>query len=618
MRANDLQNRARGLVETAALGYTPRRTPGRQRARQPALRSTIMVFRIATLRRACGSAGLLGALLVSACGQAPLLSDISVEPAAITPDMDGHDDVARIRYRIGREALVSIDLIGSDGTVHRFRDAKRRSAGAYEALFGGVIDGRMLPDDRYTLRIRVQARDATGRASASVAPAEAELGLDLRGGDTKPPAILNLSVQPSVFSPNQDGLGDRVAIGYRLDEAAEMRLWLADANGDYVTDILETVASARFAGQPGPHQYDYDAGVDADAPPPPDGEYQIVAEARDRSGNTSRETVGLTIRDGGQPRVTLSGDVDWSQSLIELGQTLSFTVTVENIGATPIRTFGPEPGFVYDNRASFNQPAPAAWLILARRGRPDEPAYRAATGLVAARAADATGSAGPIDLGRLELVAPAQDARTPWLLAPDAGIPPDAGSRVTDPAAGTATASRTPAATDEAGAAGGGRDASADGDAPPICGRLTLDGAALAGAEVYRFLVDGDRGELILSDSEGQFCFGARSLTEASGRSFARSPGAVRLGVEYDEKRGDLPYPFRWQLGPTALLDVCDSDGRRYLCLAAGARRQIQGGIRFSEAPYRRGTTIYLALEHEDVRRIQGPYDPRRITVESP
>ena len=570
-----------------------------------------MFLRTATLRQARGTAGLIGALLLSACGQAPLLSDASIEPAAITPDMDGSDDVARIRYRIGGEALVTIDLIGSDGTVHRFRDARRRSAGAYEALFGGVIDGRMLPDDDYTLRINVQARDATGQASAEVAPAMAELSLDLRGGDTRPPDIQNLSVQPSVFTPNQDGLGDRVAIGYRLDEPAELRLWLADADGDYVTDILETVDSARFAGQPGPHQYDYDAGVDADAPPPPDGEYQIVAEARDRSGNTSREAIGLTIRDGGQPRITLSGDVDWSQSLVELGQTLSFTVTVENIGATPIRTFGPEPGFVYDNRESFNQPAPAAWLILARLGRPDQEAYRAVTRLVPARAAGTAEdrSAAPVDLGSLELEAPAQDARTPSPIGADADV------RFGAAPADTAPASSTSGIDAESGA----RPASgAAGDAPPICGQLTLVGQPVADAEVFRFLVDGDRGELTRSDSDGRFCFDARPLAEASGRSYARSPGAVRLGVEYDEKRGDLPYPFRWQLGPTALLDVCDSDGRRYLCLPPGARRQIQGGIRFSEAPFRRSTNIYLALEHEDVRRIQGPYDPRRITVESP
>jgi hypothetical protein len=39
---------------------------------------------------------------------------------------------------------------------------------------------------------------------------------------------------------------------------------------------------------------------------------------------------------------------------VPLGQVLSFTLTVQNIGPVPIRTQGPEPGTIYDNNQNYN------------------------------------------------------------------------------------------------------------------------------------------------------------------------------------------------------------------------------------------------------------------------
>ncbi len=523
------------------------------------------------------AAGLAILLVLGACAPEPLLSQVVIEPDRITPDMDGQVDVARIAYRIGRPALLDIELIGSDGEVHVLREARRRSAGDYEALFGGVIDGRMLPDDRYTVRLTARPRPVDGEPAGQAEPQVVERSLEVRGGDVDPPRIEGLAVQPEVFSPNQDGLGDRVTISYRLSEPAEVRVWLAEADGDHVTDILETVDSARHAGEPGPHQYDFDAGIDAGAEPPPDGDYRIIVEARDASGNLTREETELRIQDRGLVIANLLGDVEWSDSVVELGQTLWFTTTVENSGDTPLRSFGPEPGFVYGNRESFNQTAPMAWLLLARRGRPDQDDYRAVSARVMARSEAPDGR---LDLGSIALEEPEEYA-TSLRLGDD----------------------------DEAGDGTSVRD---------VCGRLTVDGRAATEAEAFLFFMDGDRGRAAEVAEDGRFCFEGLPTGGEVERSWARSPGAMRLGLEYDEKRTDLGYPWRWQLGPTARLDVCDAGQRLYLCLPPGALRPVWGGLRFDEPPFRRSSTIYLALEHEDVRSIQGPYDPTRIQVESP
>lgn len=561
----------------------------------------------------------LAATLLVACERAPLLAEVTIRPESISPNQDGDADVAEILYQIGAPARLTIDLIGSDGTRHAFRQASARAPGSFVAEFGGVIDGRMLPDDTYQVVFRAEpAGEAAGPASVITR------SLSLQGGDSEAPELAGFAVLPEVFTPNQDGLGDRVAISYRLDEPAEVRLMLLDPQGNYVQDILEDQAEADPPGLPGPKQYDFDAGVDADAPPPPDGRYTVVAEARDAVGNVSRVERPLEIRDGGQPRAAIVGDVAWSDTVVPLGGTLAFSTTVENIGGTPIRTRGPESGTVYDNTSTFNRQLPAGFLLLARAGgRPGDPGYRAASRTVLTPAGDVEGV-------ELELVPGGAGA-------PAGPTPGEAATSTPDEEAATGAVDAT------ATAGAGGPAATAPGlpgstglvellpaaaESPPqpgvvpgetrlrLCGRVSEAGQPVAGAEVFAFEIDGDRGQRAESGADGAFCFDSLVLPPAQARTYARSPGAIRLGLAYDESMTDLEYPFRWQLGPTTALDVCESEGQRYLCLPPGGRVQVTGGIRFNTPPARRDTNVFLALMHEDVRRMHGPYGIQRVTVE--
>jgi uncharacterized repeat protein (TIGR01451 family) len=61
-------------------------------------------------------------------------------------------------------------------------------------------------------------------------------------------------------------------------------------------------------------------------------------------------TTTLTIKDGGLPRAEiLNGEVQFSATTLTLGQTLYFTLTVENYGKSPIRTSGPPSGTIYQS-----------------------------------------------------------------------------------------------------------------------------------------------------------------------------------------------------------------------------------------------------------------------------
>ncbi len=506
------------------------------------------------------------ALVVGACrSDQPLPGPVTVEPSVITPNGDGQADVARISYEIGQPARVSITLQPEEGDVHVLRHQESRQPGSYEALFGGVIEGRMLPSGRYTVTVSAQPLDETA------SPASVVSWLEIQGADPAPPRVEGFSADRTAFTPNQDGIGDGVRISYRLDEAvADFRLWLEQADGTYVTDIVQETKTADDPTQPGAHSFRFDAGVEADAPPPPDGEYRIVAEVRDRLGRVARESLPLTIRDSGKPSVALKGDVVWSERILPLGATLTFTATVQNMGDSPIRSRGPEPGFVYDNADSYNQVASPAVLLLARDG-----------------AGRSTSQRVPVQSGGV--ITTSLDLAS----GPETLEPRESAARL------------------------GASDGEADLPATVrVCGQVVDDGRPVVGAQVYAFEADGDNGIGTTSDAEGRFCFEALDLPPPMERNYAQSSGAMRLGVKYDDARQTLDYPYRWQLGRTTELDVCETEDRLYLCLPPGRQVQVTGGIRFSEPPYRRQTAIYTTIVHEDVRVIQPGYGRQQLLVE--
>lgn len=506
-------------------------------------------------------------VVLSGCGAGPLLSDVQVHPATISPDADGVDDVAAIEYTIGRNSRLSIWFVGPDGTRHLFRDRKRRTPGHYTALFGGSVGGRVLADGTYTVVVEVTDPN-TGETQRE------ERQLTIVGADTTLPTLENFTVFPEEFTPNQDGIGDRVTISYHLAKPADVRLWIEDANGQFVDSPLEEQANIIEPGEPGYHRYDYDAGVDADAPPPPDGTYRVVAVARDKAGNEVRVEHPLIIRQGGQPRADLLGDVIFDRDIVVLGETLTFTATVKNIGSVPLRTFGPEPGTTYDNTQTFNSlPAPDTYILIVE-----------AEGYVRAMRTI------PVTTGRV--------LTENFTLASSPGMT-------------TSDVLSSPVATAEATASG---VSPPDADKTTLCGRISdSKDRPIPGALVYIFEGDGDGILKAVTDADGWYCL---TNVRPGRRDFSRRSGAVRLGLEYDEKLTDVPYPYRWQLGRIEELAICESDSVIYLCLPPQKQVVVTGRLRIIEPPYRRHSNFYVALLHEDVRRMVGPYGVTNIIIE--
>ncbi len=320
----------------------------------------------------------------------PLIADAAFDPAAISPNADGDTDVAIFRYTLARNANISVTLQDESGVTYAFRENEPRIADVHQVLFSGVVDGftlpgddvsgevlrRLLPDGVYTWQIVAVAEDGER--------AEATGALTITGGDHALPDLQNFTVSPDVFTPNQDAISDRVAISVILAKDAELSVYLEDAAGNQFA--VPERQNDVMSGRAGRHSYDYEGGVDVNADPPDDGTYRVVAEAQDAVGQIVRQESELTIENGGKPLgqivqqpsgadvifvpqpwdeayaagqpVALPDDPDNANIMaitMPVGNVLVFRLTVENYSRVPLRTTGPEPGYVYpsfDDRAS--------------------------------------------------------------------------------------------------------------------------------------------------------------------------------------------------------------------------------------------------------------------------
>ena len=295
--------------------------------------------------RACVLVAVCLAALLTGCGQKPLLYEVGIDPDVISPNADGVTDVARITYALGRHARVSISFVDEAGGEHVLRAEAARPRGEYEVLFSGVIDNRLLPDGRYTCVLQAVADDGER--------ARVDVPLTLQGGAASQIEIRNLSVYPTTFTPNRDGISDRVSIAYYLTkEATGVQVYLVGEDGSKYPVAEDKI---RPMGQLGNHEHDYEGGVDLGATPPPDGTYTVVVEAQDAVGTRDVVRGQLTIENGGVPRVeVVNRAAQWSANVLPLGGTLTFTCTVRNIGKVGVRTKGPEPGTLYTTSENFN------------------------------------------------------------------------------------------------------------------------------------------------------------------------------------------------------------------------------------------------------------------------
>lgn len=298
-------------------------------------------------------------------GDGSLLRDVQVTESLITPNADGEQDVTIIRYTLARNADVSIYFQAEDGERYYFRTERARGADDYEVLFSGVVEGYRLPAeegyDGEILARLLQDGEYTWVVEASDRSGEVETAsgrLTVTDADPVLPLITGFGLDRETFTPNRDGISDRVNIDFDLVKSvADLDVYLRLDDGTEVPIVERPLDVPPREG--GRHLFDYAGGVDDGAAPPPDGTYPVVAMAEDEEGQKVRVEDRLTIELGGVPYAKIvspvTGDtLSFNSTAVELCDTLFFTLTVENYGDTPIRTTGPWSGVVYDSDWNYN------------------------------------------------------------------------------------------------------------------------------------------------------------------------------------------------------------------------------------------------------------------------
>ena len=285
----------------------------------------------------------LMALLLSCTSANQPLADVVVAPAIISPNADGKDDLARISYRVKVRTPVSIYLTDAAGQRYTLRNEEERAPGpSFEYLFNGIAEGHMLPNGDYTWHIDAGAQKTSGP-------------LKITDADAIFPKIAEFTLDRTLFTPNRDGIDDRIAINVFTTKVGALSLYVVgDDNVRYEVLPKEGTRKAREDGlfEPGRYDFDFDGGIDLGADPPPDGNYTVVAQLQDAIGQQDVLTRSIVIKDSGRPvaeiviqpngsGVAWSGVYERPEVTLPLGGTLFFTTTVKNVGLIPIRTAGP-------------------------------------------------------------------------------------------------------------------------------------------------------------------------------------------------------------------------------------------------------------------------------------
>lgn len=330
---------------------------------------------------------IVGSLIISP--PLPLIVSAGFDREVITPNADGDNDIATFTYELSRTATIDMTLTDENGQSFSFRDAQVRSDGEYAVLFSGVVDGfiladedifgdverRLMPNGTYTWQLT--ATEESGELITATGT------LIVQDGDSPLPIISIFTVAPDIFTPNQDGIDDRVEINVYLEKDVEsLDVFLLDPSNIRIP--ISARVEERAYGEAGRHRYDYEGGIDLGADPPPDGTYRVIALAQDAVGQRIRQETSLTIETGGKPYAEIAPQVvgvdvifdtqEFSESMmstreavgepvpqptdpealtysqqitIPLGDLLVFMLTIENYSEVPIRTTGPTPGTVY-------------------------------------------------------------------------------------------------------------------------------------------------------------------------------------------------------------------------------------------------------------------------------
>jgi FlgD Ig-like domain len=242
-------------------------------------------------------------------------------------------DRAALTFRLRRADHLDASIVDRSGTrVRRLVDDERYGRGEVTFHWDGHDDaGAVVPDGPYRLEIHLNGAHRTIVVPNTVLV------------DTKPPAVELLRVRRRVFSPNGDGVNDRLVVVYRASEKGAATL-LVDGR-------VAVRGKTRL-----PRRQRLKWGGKLSGRPLAPGAYDLTLEVRDIAGNVSppRKPIEVAIRAlrvtrqafearrGGMLRFRVATDaLPFRWELVRDGRTVVAGRSAKNVVRLPLpREFG--------------------------------------------------------------------------------------------------------------------------------------------------------------------------------------------------------------------------------------------------------------------------------------
>jgi len=146
---------------------------------------------------------------------APGLASADVRPGAFSPNGDGCDDTAKVRYVPAERCSIRVAIVDADGTVRRWlTDWRSESAAAHSTTWDGEVssDGTLVAAAEGEYGFSIECRDPAGNRSHT------GIGVVLDRTLGFPTAT------PQTLSPNGDGVNDSTTLGFTLTRSATVRI----------------------------------------------------------------------------------------------------------------------------------------------------------------------------------------------------------------------------------------------------------------------------------------------------------------------------------------------------------------------------------------------------------
>jgi len=207
---------------------------------------------------------------------AGLAVEATAEPATLTPNGDGQADATVVSFRLTAAASVTVAVVDPGGvTLATPIDRVWTQAGEHTL----TIDGTTLPDGIYT--VVVTARTPAGAEVQKSVPLAVSRTLGL------------VTVEPALFSPNEDGRNDRLTVSFALSVPSAVGVRVM-REGRWVASPL----TATYT--PGSHMFQWN-GMRATGRIK-DGDYSLIVEASDALVGAVSVAVPFSV-DSTAPRV---------------------------------------------------------------------------------------------------------------------------------------------------------------------------------------------------------------------------------------------------------------------------------------------------------------------------